>query len=166
MATFWSFLVEFFALYFPIVLGVVSQIVFLAFPVALQNWQDDDLYAFTYVGIQTLMAAAIFVGVPIMLDVFVLGWCRGLWVLMVVMIAASIRVYRIVPLELSFTAILKSEPVRPIQFADFGSALRSRALAELHMTDFEEARRYRNVRETLSRKRILMEISSRAESRS
>jgi hypothetical protein len=154
---------EFLGFYFPIVLGILSQAVFLYFPVALQNWVDDDLYALTYVGFQMLMGALIFIGIPVLLDVFVLGWWRGFVVIMLVMAVASVRAYRMVPLEGSFPTVVPKESVKPIQFLDFNVPLRVRALAELRTTNREEARRLQDLRESLFRKRILMEISSRAE---
>jgi hypothetical protein len=154
---------EFLGLYFPIILGILSQAVFLYFPVALQNWVDDDLYALTYVGFQMFMGALIFIGIPVFLDVFILGWWRGFVVLMLVMAVASVRACRMVPLEGSFPTVVPKESVKPIQFLDFNVPLRVRALAELRTTNREEARRFQDLRESLSRKRILMEISSRGE---
>lgn len=154
---------EFFGLYFPIILGVVSQVVFLSFPVALQNWHDDDLYALTYVGFQMFMAAVIFIAVPIFLDAFVIGWWRGLAILLGVMAIAALRVYRMVPLEGSFPVILPKEVVKPVEFLDFNVPLRTRALAELRATSREEERRFQEVRGMLSRRHVLMELSSRGE---
>ncbi len=154
---------EFLAFYFPIVLGVISQAAFLYFPVALQNWEDDDLYALTYVGFQMLMGALIFIGIPVLLDVFILGWWRGFVVLMLVLAVASVRAYKMVPLEGSFPTVVPKESLKPIQFADFNVPLRNRAFAELRTTNREEARRFQDLRESLFRKRILMEISIRGE---
>jgi hypothetical protein len=154
---------EFLGYYFPVILGALSQAVFLYFPVSLQNWRDDSLYALTYVGFQMLMAALIFIGVPVFLDVFVLGFWRAASLLVLVMAVASLRVYRMVPLEGSAPKVLPKETVKPVEFLDFNVPLRARALAELRTSNREEAKRFQDLRESLFRKRVLLEVSGRGE---
>jgi hypothetical protein len=146
-------IIEFVGLQLPIVIGTLSQIVFLLLPVELHNWDDDDVNALTYVGIQMFMACAIFVGVPVVLDIFTLGAMRALAVILFVMILAFVRAYRIIPLEFSFPVNGKVEPPRRVDFLDFNNANRIRALSELSVNDPSQSRRFSAIRERLTRKR-------------
>jgi hypothetical protein len=145
--------IEFVVLRLPLVIGGISQSVFLLLPVDLHNWDDDDINALTYVGIQMFMAGLIFVAVPMLLDIFALGWMRALGIILFVMLLAVLRAYRIIPLEFSFPVIGKSEPPRRIDFLEFNNAQRVRALSELNVNDPVQSRRFDSIRERLARKR-------------
>ncbi len=141
------------AFYLPVIVASIAQLAFLALPVALQNWEDDSLNAFTYVGIQVFMGAMIFVVVPTFLEIFTIGYSRAFVILLVVFVVACIRAYRMIPLEGTAPVAAKAEVVRQVDFMEFYNNLRLRTLAELSVNRGDGAERIRDIKERLARKR-------------
>jgi uncharacterized membrane protein YhdT len=139
-------------LYLPVSIGVVAQVAFLLLPVDLRNWRDDALNALTYVVMQLLVAAFVFVAIPRWYDVFHLGTPAAFSVLCVVFVIAVVRVLRIIPLEGTDPVLSVLPPPVAVLFTNFYDKDRLLKLALLSESDPDDLRRIVGVKERIRKR--------------
>jgi hypothetical protein len=121
---------EYLFAYIGIVIGAVVQTIFLLLPIDLKNWEDDILYALTYVGIQGVAGSFIFILVPSLLEIRGLQTNTLVAVIIGICLLAAFRVLKIIPLE--FTFPIKQTPIveKRIMFNEFYDGKRFAVLSE------------------------------------
>lgn len=145
-----NFFAEIIEVYLPAFIGAVAQIFFLLLPVDFKNWIDDDLNVMTYVALQMLVAAAIFVGIPFCFELYDLSTRTAVYILLVVGVLGWVRAVRIIPLEATHLepVIIKKKP--GIVFNEFYENQRMFLLGEISQNAIDGQARYKNIKERLA----------------
>jgi hypothetical protein len=144
---------ELIGVYLPLSVGALAQIVFLALPVDLKNWRDDFVNALTYIGVQLVVASALFVVIPQVYDLFRLGTKANSLVLTGVFVAALFRCVKTIPLEGTSATVSLLAPPAIINFREFYDKARLLELSSLSEQDPKDVRRIANIKERV-RKRV------------
>jgi hypothetical protein len=144
---------EYLLAYIGVFIGAVVQAIFLLLPVDFKNWEDDVLYVLTYISIQGLAGAFIFILVPSILEIRGLQTNTLVGVIISICILAAFRALKIIPLEFTFPVKQATIIQKRIMFNEFYEAKRFAILAEIPF-DFPDAEvRYNAFRERLTRTR-------------
>jgi hypothetical protein len=144
---------EILGLYTPLIVGCMAQLVFLALPVDLKNWDDDFLNVMTYASVQMLVAGLIFIAIPIWMEVFHLETKAGAILILSSGFLAIFRSLRFIPLENTHPIALPREKPSTVQFSEFDTPIRMRLLAEASTLDPAGKARYEQIKERLVRRR-------------
>lgn len=144
---------EYLLAYIGVFIGAVVQTIFLMLPIDLKNWEDDTLYVLTYVGIQGLTGAFIFILVPSLLEIRGLQTNTLVGVLVSICLLAALRALKIIPLEFTFPVKQDAIIEKRILFNEFYEAKRYTVLAEFPFDLPDGEIRYNAFREKLTRTR-------------
>lgn len=141
-------------IYLPVTISVSAQVAFLLLPINLRTWRTDLLNAWTYSGIQVLVAGLLFIIIPNVFGIFQLSFSAMLTTLITVFVASWWKVVRNIPLEATFpvTPEYMEQPV--VSFESFYNPERLRQLSELSGDGSYALQRQKALREMLVRRRV------------
>lgn len=146
-------ILEYLLTYVGVFIGTVVQVIFLLLPVEFKNWEDDSLYVLTYIAIQGLAGALIFILIPSLLEIKSLQTNSLVGVIISICILAAFRALKIIPLEFTFPVRIVSIIQKRILFNEFYEAKRYAVLAEIPFDLPDGEIRYNKFREKLTRTR-------------
>ena len=144
---------EILGLYTPLIVGCIAQLVFLALPVDLKNWDDDLHNVLTYASVQMFVAGFIFIAIPIWMEVFHLETKGGAILVLSSGFLAIFRALRFIPLENTNPIPLPREKPSTVQFSEFYTPIRMHLLAEVSTLDPAGKARYEQIKERIVRRR-------------
>ena len=144
---------EYLLAYIGVFIGAVVQVIFLLLPIDFKNWEDDTLYVLTYIAIQGLAGAIIFILVPSLLEIRGLQTNTLIGIIIGVCILAAFRALKIIPLEFTFPVKQELVPQKRIMFNEFYEANRYAVLADIPFDLPDGEVRYNAFREKLMRTR-------------
>ncbi|APJ03020.1 hypothetical protein [Silvanigrella aquatica] len=145
--------VELILAYVGVFIGAIVQALFLLLPVDFKNWEDDSTYVLTYVAIQGLSGAFIFILVPYLLEIRGLQTNTLVGVIIGICILAALRALKIIPLEFTFPIKAPVITEKRLLFTDFYEAQRYLSLGEFSFELPDGEYRYNEFRERLKRTR-------------
>ena len=146
-------IVDFLLTYVGIFIGVIVQAFFLLLPVNFKNWDDDTLYVLTYIGLQGMTAAILFVLLPSVLEIKTLQYNTLFILITSICILAAFRALKIIPMEFTFPVKQEFHEQKKILFTEFYDAKRFAILAEIPFDLPDAEVSYNSFREKLMRTR-------------
>lgn len=146
-------LADFVNTYLPACIGAIAQVVFLLLPVDLKNWDSDLLNVMTYIAVQMLVAAIIFVGIPITFELYELHTFTSFYILLVVAVLGFIRAIRMIPLEMTHVDPIIVERRAALSFNELYDNQRVNQLAAVTLSAPGGISRYIEIKERIAKRK-------------
>ena len=144
-------IINYFLEYLCFFIGAAIQLIFIALPIVLKNWDDDALNALTYVSFQLFISSIIFIIAPWIFDVkTTTPWAQMFFIFGTGFIALF-RILKIIPLEFTYPIKLPVIVVNNPKFNEFNTNERQKLLLKLDFQEADAQLRYNALREKLIR---------------